>query len=154
MLTEEQLREERTKAALRAEHFNEVFFRFFRLPKLGEILLVFLIVFWMLPEAGHQILLSNNYYGLKDAPIFLNGEPDCADFDEKISLNINEVRGKFLAVYPYRAYAIEMCDFNEAKERVVDSYRIYARAPHTFLTNWMETLSENPVHKNIYYKKP
>lgn len=158
MLTDEQLREARTRATLRAERFNEVFFRFFRLfrlPRFYEILLVFLIVFWALPEAGHQILLRNNYYGLGNSPIFSNGKIDCADFSEEkpIPANIDQVIGRFLGVYPYRAYAIEMCTSDNKNQRMVYRHEIVARKPHTFITNWAETLSEIASHEIIYFRK-
>ena len=112
-------------------------------------IILWLFFFWILPEIGHQVLLRDDYYGMKNYP---EANPKNITCDRPAGKRID---GKFLGFYPYSAVINTGCLFNH---KIMKDDRIYviieAQKPHTFIETKGVDLMDLPFgsYDVIYYK--
>ena len=113
---------------------------------------IFVLFFWALPEIGHKILLSDDYYGLTRTKAFQVEGGDCI---EKIKFEPARNEGKFLGLYKYSAFVLKTCTWSSLHSKY-NGVRttIYAQAPHSFMSSmfWIHPEMEVSSYKIIYSK--
>lgn len=95
---------------------------------LFSLFVLALVVFWVVPNAAHQIMLRDGYYGLAYTEVFLNYEKNC---DIGISRK-EESEGTFLGIYSYRATLFESCSLSYDKTKKYKNLIIRVRKPWIF----------------------
>lgn len=82
---------------------------------------------WALPEIGHRILLADDYYGLANKHEIYQKNLDC---DKTV---LEEKKGRFLGIYPYRATMNKGCLWDPKSQSYYASYiQVRARKPYIF----------------------
>lgn len=100
-------------------------------------IILWLFFFWILPEIGHQVLLRDDYYGMKNYP---EARPENIKCEDEV---VKRVEGKFIGIYPYAATLRTGCLLNDERNNKDKSYvQIKSRKPHTFIQAAWENLMD------------